>query len=866
MCIYLHIRAIRVVLIFILAFLISCKTLYPSPGSVVLQKKESNEASKILGQINQLNDQGKYAQAISLAIRLKDLVQKEKGLYHQGAALCLNVLSGLYISFGDFEKAKMTLRQASNIFQELGLEESAMFAITQGLFAKLYMNEGEYEKAEPFALNALEIRERVQVTDHFMISTSQNTLGEIYLNLGEYLKAESMLLRAIELRKKYKNPHGLVISLNNLAKLYYYMGDMKAAEPLADAALELGLYSLGEKHPHLSDTLKILGKIHAAEGRYDQAFRFLKRAQKIDIQSIDNMKGFTSEVQKLKFVQKIHKDLQVFLSLIIVEMPNSQTALKAALNTLLQRKGIILEIQKQFQRALVSNNKKTLDIFSRLSQVRSHLSRMTFSDFKQKDAVTYKEETDRLKKEKEDLEIQLSRISQSYSRYLKTTLVSCESISDKLKKNKDRVLVEITRLTPYQFNRSIDNKWGKDRYIAFILHPGVPDEVQMIDLGDAKIIDALIMDYKTQVSKRTLKSYESTEFFATKLYSSVFKPIKKKLGNIKYIYLSPDSNLNLIPFEVFLDPEKGYLIEDYTFNYLSSGKDILGFKKKKGIQTQSLIIGDPDFNMKLGDLKGSKSAGKDTKINQWIEFYKSNSKNAFNFQRLPETLKEVTTIQSMLGKSQAKLFTGKDATEDVLYQKNAPKILHLATHGFFLKDMVRESAEFKSKTRGIKKIIVNEKTLTQPKISIDNPLLQSGFVLAGANQTLGSDHQSNFDGIITAQKILGLKLEGTQMVVMSACNTGEGEVKTGEGVFGLRRAFIQAGAKSLVMSMWQVPDKETRELMILFYKNILSGKMDRCQALRNAIKSEMIVAKERYGNNAPFYWGAFVFMGDPGFF
>jgi CHAT domain-containing protein len=148
-------------------------------------------------------------------------------------------------------------------------------------------------------------------------------------------------------------------------------------------------------------------------------------------------------------------------------------------------------------------------------------------------------------------------------------------------------------------------------------------------------------------------------------------------------------------------------------------------------------------------------------------------------------------------------------------------------------------------------------------MKIENPFLQSGFVLAGANNALRSRGSKNFDGVITAEKILDLKLMGTDMVVLSACNTGVGEVKRGEGVFGLRRAFTQAGAKSLVMSMWSVPDKETKELMVEFYKNILSGKMNRCQALKQAALKEMKVVKKRYGHTNPLFWGAFVFMGEP---
>ena len=152
---------------------------------------------------------------------------------------------------------------------------------------------------------------------------------------------------------------------------------------------------------------------------------------------------------------------------------------------------------------------------------------------------------------------------------------------------------------------------------------------------------------------------------------------------------------------------------------------------------------------------------------------------------------------------------------------------------------------------------------TGKRIKIENPLLRSGIALAGANRALGSKDSKNHTGIVTAEKILGLKLRGTDMVVLSACDTGVGEIKTGEGVFGLRRAFTQAGSKSLVMSLWSVPDKETKELMVEFYKNIRVGKMNRCQALKQAALKEMKVVKERYGHTNPFFWGAFVFLGEP---
>jgi CHAT domain-containing protein len=150
--------------------------------------------------------------------------------------------------------------------------------------------------------------------------------------------------------------------------------------------------------------------------------------------------------------------------------------------------------------------------------------------------------------------------------------------------------------------------------------------------------------------------------------------------------------------------------------------------------------------------------------------------------------------------------------------------------------------------------------MPKKSVHIENPFLRAGLALAGANNSLAQEGAT--EGILTAEKILGLNLRGTDMVVLSACDTGMGDVKNGEGVYGLRRAFTQAGAKSLVMSMWEVPDVETKELMVNFYKNLQSGKMNRAEALRNAALKQRQTVKSRYGNDNPYYWAAFVFLGE----
>jgi CHAT domain-containing protein/Tfp pilus assembly protein PilF len=830
---------------------------------VVLKSEDYEQATALLDKINKLNEQGKYAEAIFSAEKLCPIVEEEKGPDHQGVGVCLNVLGGLYNSFGDYEKAEIKLKRALEINKKLGDRDSTQYAASLGLLAKVYMNKGEYRQAEPFAKGALKIREQVQGGDDFMVSTSLNTLGEIYLYLHEFNKAEPLLLRAIEIRKKHDNAHSLVISLNNLCRLHYNAGYYESAEQLGNTTLELGEFSLGKNHPHLAETLNLLGKITAAEGRFQEAFQYMQRAQDIDFESIDYMKGFTSEAQKLKFMQKSQEDLHVFLTLILKKLPDSPEALREGMNTVLRRKGIILDVQKQFQRTLLTGGEWTIANFNRLSEVRSHLTRLAFSGPGQKNLDAYRKEINRLRDEKEKLEIQLSSNNQSYMVYLKKADANCENVAARLQEDGNSALVELVKVNLFNFAGKSDRLWDGDHYFAFILTADNPFDLRMVDLGSADTVDSLISQLKKMIFQIRHNENNKVTLLASRLYNTVFSPIQKELGHRRQIYLSPDGNLNLIPFEIFYNPDTGFLIEEYTFNYVSSGRDMLGYGEAKKKGSKTLLLGDPDFDMKTGKKVSVVEKTAKSELRQETIAQRSILIRDLSFDRLPGTREEVQSIQFLLGKEQVEIYTGQDATEEVLRIMKTPRILHLATHGFFLKDIEFSLSKNPSSKRGLSIAKKNQKDLSIQRIKIENPFMQSGFVLAGANNSLKSSDSKNFDGVVTAEKILGLNLVGTDMVVLSACNTGVGEVKRGEGVFGLRRAFTQAGAKSLVMSMWSVPDKETKELMVEFYKNILSGKMNRCQALRQAALKELKVVKERYGFPNPLFWGAFVFMGEP---
>jgi CHAT domain-containing protein len=592
-----------------------------------------------------------------------------------------------------------------------------------------------------------------------------------------------------------------------------------------------------------------------------KAHDLFKRGQIIDSKLIDQVMGFTAEDEKMKFISMKRWNLYAFMSLVGRHLSSNPSARKDAIDVWLKRKGIILEAQKRFQEALLySDDPEAVKTFQELAEVRASLSKLAFGDPGKEGLEAHKKRIVDLEK-KEKLEAKLSQLSHAFAIQKKITKADSEMVAKVLPGN--TALLEFARVEMFNFKgKGKEKKWLPPHYMAFVLHAGKGDRVGMLDLGNALNIDRAIAGLKKEISViRDIKEAGVTELLR-RIYDLVFVNIKKELGDVREIFVSPDGNLNLIPFEVLQGPDGRFLIEDYTFNYLSAGRDVLRFGEIKEKGDKALLMGDPDFDMGENDRDSTlrKLGSRDVKERRIAK--RSIDMRGFYFTRLPGTKEEVEAIYHLLGKRKTDLYTGKEALEKVLKQKGTPSILHLATHGFFLSDLDLIDPVDESVGRGIKEVSMAPKTI-EKRVKIKNPLLRSGFALAGANNVLKSGNTEKSDGIVTAEKILGLRLIGTDIVVLSACDTGLGEVKTGEGVFGLRRTFTQAGAKSLVMSMWSVPDRETKELMIQFYKNILPEKMNRCQALRQAALMEMQIVKERYGHTNPLYWGAFVFMGEP---
>jgi CHAT domain-containing protein len=269
-----------------------------------------------------------------------------------------------------------------------------------------------------------------------------------------------------------------------------------------------------------------------------------------------------------------------------------------------------------------------------------------------------------------------------------------------------------------------------------------------------------------------------------------------------------------------------------------------------------LVLADPDF-----DLVPRRDRGVTLQVRGLLP-----EEGLPRFTRLPGTAVEARAIAPLLerlSKDKAEVRTGKEALEQAFKAARRPRVVVLSTHGYFLEDQADVAAPRGSDfaSRGLKLVASD---LPPPRgqavKALENPLLRCGLALAGANQRDKAPEGAE-DGILTGLEIVGTDLRCTELVVLSACETGLGQVRNGEGVAGLRQAFQLAGAQAVVATLWQIPDKETTQLMKAFFQN-LAQKKGKAEALRLA-QLEMIKQwRKKHQAAHPFYWAAFTLTGN----
>jgi CHAT domain-containing protein/Tfp pilus assembly protein PilF len=783
--------------------------------------------------------QGDFTRAEPLFQRSLVLAESALGEQHSGVARVLNNFASFYREKGDYAKAEPMYQRALRILEKAELTKDTTYAATLNNLANLYRDKGDYDKAEPLYQRALSIKEQALGTNHPDVARYRDNLAMLYYAQGNYAKAQPLYLSALANWEQTLGPNHSMVgrSLSNLADLYFARKDFEKAEPLYQRALSIYETAFGANYHFLASIFTSLAKISAAEGKFTEAVAYLVRANAILEHNLNLNLAIGSERQKLAYLAQLPEQWNRAISLHVGFTADNALARDLALTTVLQQKGRVQDALSNSLAALRSRfsaaDKTLLD---QLNKVTAQLAQLVLNGTQDRIPADYQKQIQTLEEQREKLESEISR--RSAGSYQRLQAVTVDAVRSAIPEN--AALVEFAVYRPFIPQATGKQKaFGEPRYVAYILRR--QGEVQWRELGSARTIDEAVDNLRKAL--RDPKRNDAQQL-ARIVDERVMQPVRGSLGDATQLIVSADGALNLIPFEALADEENRYLIERYSFSYITSGRDLLRLQVPRPSQSGPIVLADPLF----GEPELTQLAKADAlKMNQLGLNRRrqgvttgADLSNVY-FAPLSGTEREAQSIRSLF--PEATVMMGMQATETWLKQAAAPRILHISTHGFFLTDTPTSATdETGETTRAIK-----------ANVRVENPMLRSGLALAGANLRKSGDD----DGILTALEASNLNLWGTKLVTLSACDTGLGEVKNGEGVYGLRRAFVLAGTETLVMSLWPVSDYVTRELMTNYYKGLKLG-----QGRREALRQVQLDMLKRKDLHHPFYWASFIQSGE----
>lgn len=783
-------------------------------------------------------NQGEYARAESLFARALAIREKAPGPAQRDLASSLNNLAGLYQLKGDYDQAEPLFVRALAL-REQAQPDSLATAESLNNLALLYKQKKDYDRAEPLYVRSLAIREQRLKAGHPDIATALGNLAQLYLEKNQPGRAEELFRRALSINERaFGTGHYLYAgSLSSLASLYFLKGDAQQSQTLHRRALQIFERTLGPQHPLSCLSRNNLAQILDVNGSRAEAAALLTRNNEIREKNLLPIISIGSEREKLAYMATLAEETDFTVSLQTRSLPASLPALRLAITTILRRKGRVIDVMADSLSALRRRaNDEDRRLLEQLFATRAQLASLMLKGPETASPAEHRARLARLEAEVQRLEALVSARSAPFRAQAQP--VTFESVRRALPAA--AALIEFVRYRP--FNRSpqtTGETFGEPHYVAYVVPKlGRP---AWVELGDAAAIDRQVDQLRQALREPQRREVKQ---LARAVDEKVMQPIRKRLGPIRTILVSPDGALNLIPFAALVDERGRYLVERYAFTYLTSGRDLLRMQSRVTRAQAPVILANPDFGEEAAaesERKLTVGTGK-SEAAGIIDF------SDIYFDPLPATAEEAQALGQIL--SGAITLTGERATEAALKQVRAPEVLHVATHGFFLEEAVSPAS---ADRRGLRLKSAGGSNAGAPSRRIDNPLLRSGLALAGANRRQSGEGE---DGILTALEAAALDLWGTHLVVLSACDTAVGEVKSGDGVYGLRRALLIAGAESGVMSLWPVNDRGTRDLMIAYYQAMRAGQ-DQSEAMRK-VQLRML-ASQNYQH--PYYWASFIHFG-----
>ena len=824
----------------------------------VLGRENPNYASFLNNLADLYYELGNYSKAESSYLEVLNIRKKVLGPEHPDYAGSLNKLALLYYKLGNYTKAESLYIEALDIQKKVLGPEHPVYATSLNNLAVLYTGMGNYFKAGLLHLEALNIQKKVLGPEHPNYAASLVNLALVYGYIGNYSKAEPMYLEALNIQKKALGPEhpDYAASLNNLAILYEYMGTYSKAEPLYLEAMNIRKNVLGPEHPDYANSLNNLAVFYGKSGDYSKAKSFILSANENLNNQIRNYFTFLSGTQKEQFINMINYHFDSYNSFFIKRNACDPSLASISYDNELNHKGILLLSNTTLKQAVYNSNDNLLiKFYDHFKDIHRQLSLL----YKQPKSER-KENADSLENVSENLEKDIMSRGKDLpgiSDLKGLSRITWQEIQDALKP--DEAAIEFVDFRFY------NRKWTDSiLYCALVLRKGYKYP-KMVYLFEEKQIRDIISTpnatnnpwYINQIytARSNQPSNDSTSSLRNSLYRILWLPIDSLVKDLKTIYLAPGGLLNKVAFDALAVTDSTLLMDRYNLITVGSTRTLVGNKRNEVFITddsKAALFGgieyDADSSKLVSATRHNLKPGNDLPVSHSLTIPDS-LRGGINWPYLEGTLTEVTDLRKLFKSKylEADLFTGIDATresfESLSENKKSPEIIHIATHGFFFQNPspVGNKKQMSGSLSSDGMIYTNSV----------NPLFRSGILFAGASRAWKNlpPIPGVEDGNLTAYEVSNMNLSNTRLVVLSACETGLGDIKGSEGVYGLRRAFKMAGVQYTLMSLWQVPDYQTSELMQLFYMNWLNG-----MTINEGFKAAQKTMHKKY---EPYYWAAF---------
>jgi CHAT domain-containing protein len=767
---------------------------------------------------------GEGAQAEALLQQSLAVFERTLGPNHPWSVECLTTQANVRFDAGDIDAAEALNRRAMALLDAGGDTHGIAYAALLNNLGEVYWRRGDNAQAEALFLQSLAAAEKLEGARSYRVTTTLQDLGIVARQRGDYAKALEYDTRALFMREELLGPDHADIAplLNNLAVLYRTRGDETHALPMLFRALAIRERTVGPYHLGTLNTVGNIARSYASIGDAAHAVEFERRANAIVEKQLELNLAVGSERQKLAFVRSVADRTDRAISLHLNRAHDDPDAAALAALVLLQRKGRVQDAMADVfgavrSRVTHSNDRVDMD---RLNDTRRRLAQLALDGAGGTDAKR-QQTLAALEAETERLESSLSAHSAEYRTQAQS--VTLAAVQDALPP--DAALIEYAVFRPFHPDAPQRTaEYDPPRYAAYVIRRGgVPAG---FDLGDARTIERAVEAMRDAVRDST-RHEADVKARAAALFDLIMRPLAASVDGAARLVISPDGHLNLVPFEALVGDRGRYVIELYATSYVTSGRDLLRMRGPRGVPGDPVIVADPRFGEPASTVR--RTVGPTSAVRQSVT--SGTTLSTAYFSPLAATGSEARAIKALF--PEARLLTGAAATKENVRRVRAPRILHIASHAFFLDDLQGGAAAGREA----------------------NPLLRSGVALAGANTTAAG----HSNGVLTALEASGLDLWGTELVTLSACDTGVGEIRNGEGVYGLRRAFVLAGAQSLVMSLWPVSDYVARDTMVAYYAALRAG-LGRGDALRQ-VKLAML---QRASRRHPYYWAGFIQSGEWG--